>query len=72
MTPAARLELQCLVLWVDHDEFDLCVVFLEIEVKHLLVQCCAYHVGYVITIPELLSEAASCIKQQETRKCALH
>lgn len=49
-----------------------CGIFLGIEVKHLLVQCCAYHMGYVITIPELLSEATLCIKQQETRKCALH
>lgn len=36
--------------------------------KYLLGQCCTYHVGYITSLPEPMSEATLCIKHNKKVK----
>lgn len=67
VSTAAGLEQGCSVLRVAADKSDLFPSVwpsdsLDMDVKHLLVLCCTYHVGYITTIPDPVSAATLCMK----------
>ena len=67
VSTAAGLEQGCRVLRMASEKTDLFPSvwpsdILDMEVKHLLVHCCTYHVGYITTIPDSVSAATLCIK----------
>lgn len=67
VSTAAGLVQGCRVLWMAADKRDLFPSVwpsdsLDMDVKHLLVHCCTYHVGYITTIPDPMSAATLCMK----------